>query len=59
MNIISAVFQWLDVATAELPKDRRHHKLSKEYLLVAFDKMAPAAGLPPYGAVSQVSPLIS
>lgn len=36
-----------------MPKDR-DGKVSKVYLRVALDGIAPAAGLPPYGALEQV-----
>ncbi|CAN6482602.1 unnamed protein product [Victoria cruziana] len=43
----------LDSAWASLPKDH-HGNLPREYLRVALDVIAPAIGLPPYGAVDQV-----
>lgn len=36
-----------------VPKDRTG-KISKEYLRVVLDVLAPSAGLPPIGAVDQV-----
>lgn len=45
--------QTLDSALKSVPKDH-HGKISKEYLRVALDVMAPSAGLPPIGAVDQV-----
>lgn len=45
--------QSLEFAVKNIPKDRSG-KLPKEYLRVALDNMAPAAGLPPLGAVDQV-----
>ncbi|CAA3028782.1 uncharacterized LOC102580903 [Olea europaea subsp. europaea] len=43
----------LDSALKSVPKDH-HGKISKEYLRVALDVMAPSAGLPPIGAVDQM-----
>ncbi|XP_042519482.1 uncharacterized protein LOC122093260 [Macadamia integrifolia] len=43
----------LDAAVKGLPKDR-HHEVSKEYLRVALDVLAPSAGLPPFGALNQM-----
>ncbi|XP_042516525.1 uncharacterized protein LOC122090857 [Macadamia integrifolia] len=48
----------LDAAVRDLPKDR-HHKVSKEYLRVTLDMLAPAAGLPPYGALPQMDKVIN
>lgn len=45
--------QTLNAAIETVPKDRTG-KLSKEYLRVALDVVAPSAGLPPLGAVEQV-----
>lgn len=36
-----------------VPKDR-NGKISKKYLRVVLDLVAPSAGLPPFGAVDQV-----
>lgn len=47
------LLQLLDMAWKELPK-KTDHKASKEYLRVALDGIASSAGLPPYGAISQV-----
>ncbi|RZC79780.1 hypothetical protein C5167_042354 [Papaver somniferum] len=44
----------LDVALKYLPRNRSG-ELSKEYLRVAPDSLAPSASLPPYGAVNQVN----
>ena len=41
------------MAWQELPK-KNNHKASKEYLRVALDGIASSAGLPPYGAITQV-----
>ncbi|KAH0632133.1 hypothetical protein KY284_034919 [Solanum tuberosum] len=43
----------LDSALKTIPRDR-HGKMSKEYLQVALDVLAPSAGLPPIGAVDQM-----
>lgn len=45
--------QTLSSAIETLPKDR-NGKLSKEYLRVALDTVAPSAGLPPVGAIEEV-----
>lgn len=47
----------LESALKNVPKDR-HGKMSKEYLRVALDIVAPAAGLPPLGAVDQMDKII-
>lgn len=41
-----------------LPKDR-NGKMSKDYLRVALDVVAPSAALPPFGAVEEVCSLFS
>jgi hypothetical protein len=43
----------LDSAWKDAPKDK-NSKFSKQYLQVAFDKVAASAELPPYGAIAQV-----
>ncbi|MCL7022360.1 hypothetical protein MKW94_006984 [Papaver nudicaule] len=48
----------LDAALRDLPRDRSG-KLSKEYLRVALDSMAPSASLPPYGAVNQMDNIVN
>ncbi|GAB2225235.1 hypothetical protein Droror1_Dr00006026 [Drosera rotundifolia] len=48
----------IDGAMETLPRDREG-KLSKEYLRVALDSLAPSAGLPPYGALHEVDIVIS
>ncbi|KAF9620817.1 hypothetical protein IFM89_014754 [Coptis chinensis] len=48
----------LDAAMEVLPKDP-HDKLSKEYLRVAIDTVAPTAGLPPFGAVDQMDTVVN
>ncbi|KAF6142920.1 hypothetical protein GIB67_003876 [Kingdonia uniflora] len=48
----------LNAAMTDIPKDR-HGKFSKEYLRVALDFIAPSAGLPPYGAVDQMSKVVN
>lgn len=45
--------QTLDAAIKTVPKDR-NGKISKEYLRVALDIVAPSAGLPPFGALDEV-----
>lgn len=45
--------QTMNAALETVPKDRTG-KLSKDYLRVALDTLAPSAGLPPFGAVNQV-----
>ncbi|KAL6211902.1 hypothetical protein ACLB2K_017125 [Fragaria x ananassa] len=47
----------LNAAIETVPKDHTG-KLSKEYLRVALDVVAPSAGLPPLGAVEQMDKLI-
>ncbi|XP_052194001.1 uncharacterized protein LOC127802310 [Diospyros lotus] len=48
----------LQIALKSVPKDR-HRKMSKEYLRVALDTVAPAAGLPPLGAVDQMDKIMA
>ncbi|GLT30688.1 hypothetical protein SLA2020_054790 [Shorea laevis] len=43
----------LNTALENVPKDR-NGKISKEFLQVVLDAVAPAAGLPPLGAVDQM-----
>jgi hypothetical protein len=45
--------QTLNAAIENVPRDR-NGKISKEYLRLVLDVVAPAAGLPPIGAVDQV-----
>ncbi|CAN4107403.1 unnamed protein product [Withania somnifera] len=47
----------LDSALKTIPRDR-HGKMSKEYLRVALDVLAPSAGLPPIGAVGQMDNVV-
>jgi Ca2+-binding EF-hand superfamily protein len=47
----------LNAAIEDLPKDR-NGKISKEHLRVALDVLAPAAGLPPLGAVEEMDKVI-
>ncbi|KAG0503048.1 hypothetical protein HPP92_003120 [Vanilla planifolia] len=42
----------------DLPKDR-HHKVLRDYLRIALDKIAASADLPPYGAVAQVDGVVN
>uniref|UniRef100_A0A1D1Z929 Calcium-binding protein 4 n=1 Tax=Anthurium amnicola TaxID=1678845 RepID=A0A1D1Z929_9ARAE len=48
----------LGVAWKDLPKDS-NQKVSKEYLRVALDGVAPSSGLPPYGAINQVDAVMN
>ncbi|KAI3844852.1 hypothetical protein MKW92_048532 [Papaver armeniacum] len=48
----------LNAALRDLPRDRSG-KLSKEYLRVALDSLAPSASLPPYGAVNQMDNIVN
>ncbi|XP_031285078.1 uncharacterized protein LOC116143768 [Pistacia vera] len=43
----------INTALENVPKDR-NGKLSKDYLRVALDTLAPSADLPPFGAVDQM-----
>lgn len=47
----------LNSAIETLPKDR-NGKMSKEYLRVALDTVAPSAGLPPVGAIEEMDKVI-
>ncbi|KAG4985000.1 hypothetical protein HKD37_12G033014 [Glycine soja] len=47
----------LSSAIETLPKDR-NGKLSKEYLRVTLDTVAPSAGLPPVGAIEEMDKVI-
>ncbi|XP_041014535.1 uncharacterized protein LOC121257558 [Juglans microcarpa x Juglans regia] len=47
----------LNATLENVPKDRSG-KLSKEYLQVAFDVVAPSAGLPPVGAVEEMDKIV-
>jgi len=46
-------WQNLNMAIENVPKDR-NGKISKEYLRVALDTVAPSADLPPVGAIHEV-----
>ncbi|KAL3539049.1 hypothetical protein ACH5RR_002415 [Cinchona calisaya] len=48
----------LDTAVQGVPKDR-NGKMSKEYLRVAIDFLAPSSGLPPLGAVVQIDKIVN
>ncbi|KAK9108729.1 hypothetical protein Sjap_016789 [Stephania japonica] len=48
----------LDGAVKDVPRDK-NGKLFKEYLRVALDLVAPAAGLPPIGAVDQMDKIVN
>ncbi|KAL2937257.1 putative acetylcholine regulator unc-18 [Bienertia sinuspersici] len=41
-----------------LPRDK-HGRISKEYLRLALDSLAPSAGLPPYGAIAEMDKIIN
>jgi len=45
--------QILNSAMETLPKDK-NGKISKDYLRVALDTVAPSAALPPFGAIEEV-----
>ncbi|XP_050235161.1 uncharacterized protein LOC126683344 [Mercurialis annua] len=47
----------LNTAIESLPKDR-NVKLSKEFLRLALDAIAPSAGLPPIGAVVEIDAVV-
>ncbi|XP_062176961.1 uncharacterized protein LOC133881908 [Alnus glutinosa] len=46
-----------NTALESVPKDRTG-KLSKDYLRVALDSVAPSAGLPPVGAVEEIDKIV-
>ncbi|KAI6701119.1 hypothetical protein NL676_015443 [Syzygium grande] len=48
----------LNAALENVPKDKQG-KISKEYLRVALDALAPSAGLPPFGAVDQMDTIVN
>lgn len=48
----------LDTSLQSIPRDRTG-KLSKQYLRVALDVLAPSSGLPPLGAVYQIDKIIN
>ncbi|XP_017971979.1 PREDICTED: uncharacterized protein LOC108660990 [Theobroma cacao] len=48
----------LNTALENVPKDR-NGKVSKEYLRVVLDIVAPSAGLPPIGAVEQINKVVA
>ncbi|XP_022725612.1 uncharacterized protein LOC111282008 isoform X2 [Durio zibethinus] len=48
----------LNIALENVPKDQ-NGKISKEYLRVVLDVVAPSAGLPPVGAVEQIDKVIT
>ncbi|XP_074361363.1 uncharacterized protein LOC141701629 isoform X1 [Apium graveolens] len=48
----------LDSAMKSVPKDRSG-KISKEYLRVVLDVLAPSAGLPPIGAIDQMDTIVA
>lgn len=47
----------LNAALENVPRDR-NGKMSKEYLRVALDSLAPSAGLPPIGAVDEIDKVV-
>ncbi|KAB1207570.1 hypothetical protein CJ030_MR7G022872 [Morella rubra] len=51
------IFVILNAALENVPKDR-NEKMSKEYLRVALDVVAPSAGLPPIGAVEEMDKVV-
>lgn len=59
--ILSFVFKLLDCVWRGVPKEK--DRTAKQYIRVAFDRMADSINLPPYGAVEQVEfnllPIIS
>ncbi|CAI9104680.1 OLC1v1003404C1 [Oldenlandia corymbosa var. corymbosa] len=48
----------LEAALKNVPKDR-HGKMSKDYLRIALDVLAPSSGLPPIGAVDEMDKIIN
>ncbi|XWS67784.1 hypothetical protein CRYUN_Cryun04dG0035100 [Craigia yunnanensis] len=48
----------LNIALENVPKDH-NGKMSKEYLRVVLDVVAPSAGLPPIGAVEQIDKVVA
>ncbi|KAK9287070.1 hypothetical protein L1049_015479 [Liquidambar formosana] len=48
----------LEAALNTVPTDR-NGKMSKEYLRVALDVVAPSAGLPPFGALDQMDKVVT
>ncbi|KAH9308931.1 hypothetical protein KI387_036842 [Taxus chinensis] len=48
----------LQMTWKSLPKEE-HGKLSREYVRVALDMLAPPAGLPPWGALQQMDEVVS
>ncbi|KAJ8764988.1 hypothetical protein K2173_010458 [Erythroxylum novogranatense] len=59
-RLLSNKFEWeksLNIAVENVPKDR-NEKVSKEYLRVALDAVAPCAGLPPIGAIGEMDKIV-
>lgn len=48
----------LNGALVTIPRDKQG-RISKEYLRIALDSLAPSAGLPPYGAVAEMDKVIN
>lgn len=48
----------LNSALQTIPRDK-HGRISKDYLRVALDSLAPNADLPPYGAVDEMDKIIN
>lgn len=60
-NLLANKFETDKVLNAVLetiPRDK-NGRLSKEYLRVALDSLAPSAGLPPYGAIVEMDKVIN
>lgn len=58
LYLYHGILQTLNSALENLPKDR-NGKMSKEFLRVALDVVAPSAGLPPVGAIEEVCNVVN